>query len=73
MISKAYCLLLLDAFAFDDFLEVAVFTEFGYDVEAVFGAEDILELNDFGVIESFEEIYLKEDCVGTCRWLNRFS
>ena len=56
-------LLLLYAFAFDGFLEVTVFTEFGYDVEAVFGAEDILELNDVGVIEPFEEVNLREDCV----------
>ena len=29
-------LLFLDSFAFDGFLEVTIFTEFGYDVEAVF-------------------------------------
>ena len=48
----------LELFAFHEFLEVSVFAELGDDIEAVFGAEDILEAYDVGVIEAFEKVDL---------------
>jgi hypothetical protein len=56
-------LLLLELFAFDQLFKVAVLTVFGNDVETIFGTEHVLELDNVGVIEPFEEINLREYCI----------
>lgn len=49
-----------ELFSFHHLLEIAVFTKLGNDVKTVFGAEDIFELDDVGVIEPLEKVYFGE-------------
>lgn len=54
-------LLLLELLSFDKFLEVSILTKFRDDVETVFGTENILELDDIRMVESFEKVNFRED------------
>ena len=38
-------------------------TKLSYDVQTVFGAEDIFKLNNIGVVEPFKKVNLGEYCV----------
>ncbi len=56
-------LLLLELFAFYQLFKVAVLTVFSNDVKAVFGTEDIFELDNVRMIEPLEQINLRENRV----------
>lgn len=56
-------LILLELLPLHQLLQVSVFAEFRNDVETVLGAEDILKLDYVGVVESLQQIDLREDGV----------
>ena len=51
-------LLLLELFALDQLFQVSIFAVLRDYVQGVFGTEHVLELDDVGVVEPFQEINL---------------
>lgn len=51
-------LLLFELLPLHELFEITVLAKLSDDVETILGAENIFELDDIGVIETFEEVYL---------------
>ena len=49
---------LFELAALHELLQITVLAELGDDVETVFGAEDVFELDDVGVVEPFQQVDL---------------
>ena len=56
-------LVFFEFLAFHEFLEITIFTKLGDDVETILGAEDILEPDNVGVVEPFQEVDFRKDGV----------
>lgn len=56
-------LILLELLSLHQFLQVSILAKFCDDVETVLGAEDILELDNIGMVESLQQVDFGKDGV----------
>lgn len=54
-------LILFELLPLHQLLQISILAEFCNDVETVLGAEDILKLDYIGMVESLQQVYLRED------------